>query len=65
MGKTGAEGGGAQQMMYGFIFVMYAITAGVLFYVMFNRYVSSVRNNLIMTRSGERERGREQKPRKE
>merc|ERR1739844_30288 len=37
MGKTGAEGGGAQQMMYGFIFVMYAITAGVLFYVMFNR----------------------------
>ena len=65
MGKTGAEGGGAQQMMYGFIFVMYAITAGVLFYVMFNRYVPSVRNNLIMARSGERERGREQKLRKE
>ena len=42
MGKTGGEGGGAQQMMYGFIFVMYAITAGVLFYVMFNRYVLSV-----------------------
>merc|ERR1712024_117660 len=37
MGKTSAEGGGAQQMMYGFIFVMYAITAGVFFYVMFNR----------------------------
>ena len=65
MGKTGAEGGGAQQMMYGFIFVMYAITAGVLFYVMFNRYVPSVRNSLIMARSGERERGREQKLRKE
>ena len=65
MGKTGAEGGGAQQMMYGFIFVMYAITAGVLFYVMFNRYVPSVGNSLIMARSGERERGREQKLRKE
>ena len=42
MGKSGGEGGGAQQMMYGFIFVMYAVTAGVLFYVMFNRYVVSV-----------------------
>ena len=37
MGKTGGEGGGANQMMYGFIFIMYAITAGVLFYVMINR----------------------------
>ena len=41
MGKSGGEGGGAQQMMYGFIFVMYAITAVVLFYVMFNRYMQS------------------------
>ena len=48
MGKTGGEGGGAQQMMYGFIFVMYAVTAGVLFYVMFNRYVVSVTNHLMM-----------------
>ena len=38
MGKTGGEGGGANQMMYGFIFIMYAITAGVLFYVMINRF---------------------------
>ena len=51
MGKTGGEGGGAQQMMYGFIFVMYAITAGVLFYVMFNRYVLSVSviNHVMLT----------------
>ena len=48
MGKNGAEGGGAQQMMYGFIFVMYAVTAGVLFYVMFNRYVVSVIDNLTV-----------------
>ena len=49
MGKTGGEGSGAQQMMYGFIFVMYAITAGVLFYVMFNRYVLSIINHVMMT----------------
>ena len=40
MGKTGGEGGGANQMMYGFIFIMYAITAGVLFYVMINRQIT-------------------------
>ena len=41
MGKSGSsnEGGyNASQFMYGFIFLMYAITAAVLFYVMANRY---------------------------
>ena len=40
MGKqAGGESGGynATQFMYGFIFLMYAVTAAVLFYVMANR----------------------------
>ena len=38
MGKSGGNDGyNASQFMYGFIFLMYAITAAVLFYVMANR----------------------------
>ena len=40
MGKSGSEGYNASQFMYGFIFLMYAITAAVLFYVMANRSVT-------------------------